>query len=103
MDNQAYITALMNIYDSVPESKRQTFTTLFSSEMKNTGLIFGFSVFLGGLGIDRFLLGHILPGILKLITLGGFGIWQIVDWFLVGNAARRQNIALAERIKMELS
>lgn len=34
---------------------------------------------LGGLGIDRFYLGKVGTGILKLITLGGFGIWYLID------------------------
>ncbi len=34
---------------------------------------------LGTLGIDRFYLGKIGTGILKLITLGGFGIWALID------------------------
>lgn len=45
------------------------------------------SLFLGGLGIDRFYLGKIGTGILKLITAGGFGIWSIIDLVitLLGN------------------
>lgn len=39
--------------------------------------------FLGTLGIDRFYLGKIGTGILKLITAGGFGIWALIDLIMV--------------------
>ena len=41
------------------------------------------SIFLGELGIDRFYLGRIGTGILKLITLGGIGIWWLIDLILI--------------------
>ena len=41
------------------------------------------SIFLGKLGIDRFYLGRIGTGILKLITLGGIGIWWLIDLILI--------------------
>ncbi|GAA1267855.1 TM2 domain-containing protein [Arthrobacter pascens] len=38
-----------------------------------------FAQFLGGLGVDRFYLGKIGTGIAKLLTLGGLGVWALVD------------------------
>jgi len=42
-----------------------------------------FSFFLGTLGVDRFYLGYINLGILKLITLGGCGVWWTIDLILI--------------------
>jgi TM2 domain-containing membrane protein YozV len=39
--------------------------------------------FLGGLGIHRFYVGKVGTGILQLITLGGLGIWVLIDFIMI--------------------
>lgn len=41
-----------------------------------------FNFLLGGLGLDRFMRGQVGLGILKLVTLGCFGVWTLVDWII---------------------
>ncbi|HOB36219.1 MAG TPA: TM2 domain-containing protein [Candidatus Avimonas sp.] len=52
---------------------------------KTTALIL--SIFLGSLGVDRFYVGKIGTGILKLITFGGFGIWWLVDLIMIATGS----------------
>ncbi|MCU6432491.1 NINE protein [Undibacterium sp. Jales W-56] len=39
--------------------------------------------FLGFLGIHRFYVGKIGTGILQILTLGGFGIWVLIDFVII--------------------
>jgi hypothetical protein len=41
------------------------------------------SIFVGWLGVDRFYVGHVGLGILKLVTCGGLGIWYVIDVILI--------------------
>src|SRR5512133_293866 len=41
------------------------------------------SLVTGPLAVDRFMLGDIGLGVIKLITCGGFGIWMLVDWVMI--------------------
>jgi TM2 domain-containing membrane protein YozV len=50
------------------------------------------SLVAGNLGIDRFIIGDTGLGIGKLLTCGGFGVWAIVDWFLIMGATREKNL-----------
>jgi len=52
-----------------------------SSKSKSTAIIL--AVYFGTLGIDRLYLGDIGLGLLKLFTLGGCGIWAIIDAILL--------------------
>lgn len=50
------------------------------------------SIFFGTLGIDRFIMGHVGLGILKLITAGGFGIWWLIDVILIATKYPFKNV-----------
>jgi TM2 domain-containing membrane protein YozV len=39
--------------------------------------------FLGALGVHRFYVGKIGTGILMLLTLGGLGIWSLIDFIMI--------------------
>ena len=39
--------------------------------------------FLGAIGIHRFMVGKIGTGVLMALTLGGLGIWTIIDFVII--------------------
>lgn len=39
--------------------------------------------FLGGLGIHRFYLGYTWQGVVQLLTLGGCGVWALIDFIRI--------------------
>jgi TM2 domain-containing membrane protein YozV len=49
----------------------------------NWVLVLVMSIIFGCLGVDRFIMGKVGTGILKLITLGGLGIWWLIDVILI--------------------
>ena len=52
--------------------------------------LFTICLFVGYLGLHRFMLGDTINGVLMLLTLGGCGIWAIIDLISIatGNMSR---------------
>ena len=53
-----------------------------ASEKSNTVALL-LCIFLGWLGAHRFYVGKIGTGILSLVTLGGLGIWNLIDLIII--------------------
>ena len=76
--------ALLNL----PEDKA---TMAQAAEMKDPTMMMLIAWFGGSLGIDRFMLGQTGLGVAKLLTLGGCGIWGIIDIFTASKRTREFN------------
>ena len=48
-----------------------------------------FAIFLGAFGVQSFYTGKILFGVLQLLTLGGCGIWTVIDIILIATGTYR--------------
>lgn len=64
---------------------------LIALELKDPSTFLFLSIFVGIFGIDRFLLGDVGFGLIKLLTFGGFGVLTILDWFSVVKRTKEQN------------
>lgn len=80
------------------DQERMQFDVQMSGKERNPSTALILSVLLGGVGVDRFYVGDVGLGVLKLFTFGGFFIWWVIDLFLISNAARRRNVKTAQEI-----
>jgi TM2 domain-containing membrane protein YozV len=103
MNKLVYLSAIKNTRDSLPAERREAFDLQFGGREKNATVALVLSLFIGVLGVDRFYIGNIALGVLKLITFGGFGIWGVIDWFLIMGAARKKNIEIASGVRAQLA
>ena len=88
------------------DQQKVLFNGQFLSERKDRTLIFVVSLIFGYLGVDRFLVGDIAWGVLKLLTFGGCGILWLIDLFLIWNRVdvfnRRKAHEILDTIRMTM-
>ena len=84
---------------------RSEILALDDADIKDPNISVVLSIFAGVTGADRFYIEDTGLGIVKLITLGGLGIWWLVDIFIISGRTKdknadqvRTNIALYKTI-----
>jgi len=82
---------IMYLKSKLMQVNKKKFEIIEITDLKSPGLIGLISVFLGTFGIDRFMIGDIWIGILKLLTCGLCGILWIYDVFVISDRVRERN------------
>ncbi len=93
MTNQKYFPAEKIVYlrEKLQTMDDSKFVLLSTLELKDPTTSLIISLFLGGFGIDRFMIGDTGMGVLKLLTGGCCGIMTIIDWFSIQAKVRELN------------
>ncbi len=86
-------SAIPVIRQKLENASDDALVSLQSTELKDPTTILLISIFLGSLGIDRFMIGDTGIGVLKLLTGGLCGILTIIDWFTISRKAKQVNLA----------
>lgn len=91
-------TAIPIIRQKMENASDDMLVSLQATELKDPTTVLLISIFLGSLGIDRFMIGDIGIGVLKLLTLGLCGILTIIDWFTIGKKTKQKNLSTISMI-----
>ena len=70
----------------------------YDNQTKTPGIAFALWFFLGGLGAHRFYAGDTGYALGLLFTLGGFGVWALIDVAFIGRRIRTINTQKRQEI-----
>ncbi|AGK96410.1 TM2 domain-containing protein [Clostridium pasteurianum] len=82
---------LMTVRSRIETLDDSKLMILQSLDYKDPTVVLILSIFFGHFGVDRFILGQVGLGIIKLLTFGGLGIWTIIDWFTAMKRTKEKN------------
>lgn len=82
---------IVYIRDKLLQADESKMAVLSSISLKDPMMFLVLSIFLGSLGVDRFMLGDIGMGLLKLLTAGLCGILTVIDWVLISGKVKEAN------------
>lgn len=93
MSNQKYFPAekIPYIREKLMALDDSQFVVATSIELKDPTVMLIISIFLGGWGVDRFMMGDIGMGVLKLLTGGVCGVLWLIDVITIMNKVKEQN------------
>lgn len=93
MTNQKYFPAekILFLKEKLLSLDEDKFTMVSALDLKEPTTLLIISLFLGYLGVDRFMIGDTGMGVLKLLTCGCCMILTIIDWFTIMNKTKELN------------
>ena len=94
---------LMQLTAGMTDQQRGDFQSQYYAQRKNRMLVLVVSIVLGGLGIDRFMVGDTGLALLKLLTGGVFGILWLLDIFLIPGRVDEYNRHKAHQIAQDVT
>lgn len=75
----------------------------YDNEKKSAGVAYALWFFFGAIGGHRFYAGDTGYALGMLFTLGGLGVWALIDVFLIGKRIREVNAGIQQRIMAQHS
>lgn len=82
------LPTVVDALKKMPEDKLSVINMIAFKKPSVTTIL---AAFFGSLGLDRFYIGQVGLGIVKLITCGGCFIWNLIDFFMSDRNCKKAN------------